>query len=92
LGTVLLELLLQFLHVFQLKMTNQTNRGLSALQMLFDPQCPARFERSSPSGASAVPAGQIESVELRSKEIADCSEMLIARKHPVQPSAALYAL
>ena len=40
------QLLLQFLDMFDLKMTNQANRGLSALRMLFDPQFPARFETS----------------------------------------------
>ena len=48
LATVLLELLLQFLDVFQLKVTNQTNRGLSALGILFDPQCSARFRNIVP--------------------------------------------
>jgi hypothetical protein len=33
--------------VLQLKVTNQTNRGLSALRMLFDPQCCCSIRTSS---------------------------------------------
>ena len=41
-GTILPEqLLLQFLDVFRLKVTNKTNRDPSALRVLFDPQRPA---------------------------------------------------
>ena len=47
LRAVCLQLLLEFPDVFQLEVTNQTNRGLSASRMLFDPQCRARFETSS---------------------------------------------
>ena len=88
----MLELLLQFLDVLQLKVTNQTNRGLSALRVLFDPQCGARFETSCWSGASGVPAGEIESAELTSRGIADSSEMLILRKKLSETFAPPYSL
>ena len=38
-GSVVLELLFQFLEVLQLKVTNQTNRSRSALRTPFDLQC-----------------------------------------------------
>ena len=88
----MLDLLLQFLDVFHLKVTNQANRGLSALRVLFDPQFRARFETSSPCGASGVPAGLIESEELTSRGMADCSEMLILQKNSAKPLPAPFAV
>jgi hypothetical protein len=46
LGSVLQKLFLQFPNMLRLKVTNQANRSLSVVRLLFDPQSPTRLRRS----------------------------------------------
>ena len=61
LRSILLELLLQFPDMLRLKATNQADRGLTAVRVLFNPHCSF--------GSIHASASQVEQI--------DCQEQLI---------------
>ncbi len=79
----MLELLFQFPEVLRLKVTNQTNRCLSTLRILFNLQGPPAFDWSVILGQMQLLC-QRNSLNLRSftvQEIAEVSEILIVQKN-----------
>jgi len=54
LGSILLELLLQFPDVLRLKATNQADRGLTAVRILFNPHCSLGSINASASQAKQI--------------------------------------
>ena len=80
----MLELLFQFPDVLRLKVTNQTNRGLSTLRILFNLQGPPASIGASISLGQMQLLCQRNSLILRSftvQEIAEVSEILTVQKN-----------
>jgi hypothetical protein len=82
LAPVFIDLSSQFLNVLPFKVTNQTNRCLSASRILFDLQSPLASIGASSCrvSASGVPTQSIESAGPTAREIADFQEMPIFRQ------------
>jgi hypothetical protein len=81
-GSVMMELLFQFPDVLRLKVTNQTNRCLSTLRILFNLQGPpASIGVSSGVNATAVPTQFLNLLSFTVQEIAEVSEILTVQKN-----------
>jgi hypothetical protein len=59
-GSVMLELLFQFSDVVRLKVTNQTDRGLSTLRILFNLQVPLASPLKRPGHADRLTQGRTQ--------------------------------